>query len=1013
MRSLPFLALFLVVGALHASCAEHKHGLGRSREIILHNRVIDTTSEVGLSDFSRDGASYYYVTFKARFAGDVANVNRLAEEYGLVFDSYYPMTTWTVYAFESTVGKLASHPDVLWIGEVPPADKLPEGLDAASPELIVHWAKAPADFPALPAVVDEVAARMATVFAPATFAWSAASASSNTAKLTVAVGDDTAAFRKMVRWLLTEGSTRVKFIDPLPVNRPHSAFATHVVVDGTYSEAAGGCPVTNAPNTICNYPTYLGNSLDGTGEVITIVDSGVDLNNCLFFDDTADVYNNYVPTARKVVFYSTTSGDRLDNTGHGSFAIGLAAAAAGGASFGSSELADAARFNGVAPGAKIAVSDVQVAGSNTLNFDYTNIGSGYLDAMYQLGSRIAVFPWGAQINLAGSKSYYSGQDQAFDLYARTNSDFLLIAPVGNNGLTTQTGRGRIDSPSSAKNVLGVGGSFNAHSSFTFTNFVDLTSQAQALHVELCTIGNVQPYSSTVLCSVSGQNTPCPQYQNVLCFGPFSEPTPAACCNAVYTRPQCCPASVLQLWSASTALFSEFSGYPQSSRGPTYDFRIKPDVVAPAQRLYSAAASSTSAPFCGAWSDSLANGQAATVNEGTSFSAGVAAGAAAIVRQWLREGYYPFGDPTVPGSLPFSNPSSALIKAILVNGADSLFQYNSNNDASWKVLSSYIASEIQGHGRINLRNNLQKEPNNIAGINTVLIDRSDVNGIQFTNDTHQYYISVPSTARGVKVTLVWTDREASIGAGRALVNDLDVVLVRDDGYEYRANRLSEFDYNNNVEQIEATFVAGRRYSIYVHGTFVPRGPQSYALVVSGDLICGANGQLTSQGQPCLNDPASVSADARCPMDCSLRTQGCAGGVCFCSPPYYGLDCSLTPCPNNCNNNGECDGETGVCTCNDFWRGTDCSEPNPTGIPPQFQPECPACDSGVDIGITIGVCIGSFFLGLIIAFPLGVWLATHLMLKRKKKMFAKMRAAQQHAQHAAQPLHDNIEHDSEDE
>lgn len=1026
MRLVAALSLVLLLGVLGSECIEHRHGLGRSREIILHNRVIDTTSEEATTDFSREGAEYFYVTFKLNFAGNKVNVDKFAEDYGVVFDSYFPMTTYTVYTSYAKAEAISQNDQVLWLGVVPASDKVPTGLEGVS-LLVLHWSTAAAEFPSIPEVAADVAARMQQEFPADSFAFSEFNTESNTVKLQI---NDESSFRKMVSWLLNKGSPRIKFVDPMPVNKPSGAYATHVVVDGTYNlatPAAASCAGT-ANTSICPYETYLNYgasatvTLDGTGEVITIVDSGVDANNCLFYDPNFQ-FDTYNADNRKIVYYVSNTGkggNTLDETGHGSFAVGLAAAAAGGtsSSYSDADVQANSGFNGVAPGAKIAVSDVQTTSANSLSFDYTNIGAGYLDPMYAINSRIGLFPWGAEINLAGHKAFYSAQDQAFDKYASSVPDFLLIAPVGNNGLFTVPGTGRIDSPASAKNVLAVGGSLNSHYSFMFSDYVDLTAQAEDLHTELCTIGDFSAYYSTVLCTISGQSSPCTNFQNVLCFGAFKEPTPEACCAAAYTKPQCCPETVLGLWSASYSLFSESSGYPQSSRGPTYDYRIKPDIVAPAQRLYSAGSSpGGSNPYCGTWTDTIepitsnsVTSQAATVSEGTSFAAGVAAGAAALIRQYLRQGFYPYGDPSISGSQVFQDPSAALIRAIMVNGAETLFQYNANNDAAWKVLSDYLFPEIQGHGRINLANSLSIEPTNI--VTTILIDGDT---IPYTNATNKYYFAVSQDATFIKVTVVWTDPAAAVGAGHALVNNLDVVLIRDDGFEYRANRLSEFDYNNNVEHIYAPAPASRggTYSVAVHGAYVPSGPQNYALVISGQILCpqALAGGAGYDAAKCLITDTDVFANAKCPMDCSLRLDGCVAGVCYCSPPYYGVDCSLTPCPNNCNNNGVCDGETGTCTCNDFWTGTDCSQANPSGNSTNCIYNCPVC-GGVNIGITIGVSIGAFLLGLLIAFPFGVWLATHLMLKRKKKMFAKMRAAQQHAQQA-QPLHENIEHDSDDE
>src|SRR5262249_22187853 len=92
----------------------------------------------------------------------------------------------------------------------------------------------------------------------------------------------------------------------------------------------------------------------------------------------------------------------------------------------------------------------------------------------------------------------------------------------------------------------------------------------------------------------------------------------------------------------------------SSRGPTADGRIKPDLVAPGTWIISDRSHASGAgALGGAYNADYAS------SGGTSMSAPIAAGAAAVVREGLQER---FG---------VANPSSALMKAALLNGADEL------------------------------------------------------------------------------------------------------------------------------------------------------------------------------------------------------------------------------------------------------------------------------------------------------------------------------------------------------
>jgi len=115
-------------------------------------------------------------------------------------------------------------------------------------------------------------------------------------------------------------------------------------------------------------------------------------------------------------------------------------------------------------------------------------------------------------------------------------------------------------------------------------------------------------------------------------------------------------------------------------GPTADGRMKPDLVAPGQRIRSASTS----------------GSCTTeVREGTSYAAAAAAGASAVVRDWFTKGFFTVG---VDPLYDFSQ-TAALTKAMLINSAQSLKvgQVNGN----YLALENFWPSSYQGFGRIQL------------------------------------------------------------------------------------------------------------------------------------------------------------------------------------------------------------------------------------------------------------------------------------------------------------------------
>lgn len=119
----------------------------------------------------------------------------------------------------------------------------------------------------------------------------------------------------------------------------------------------------------------------------------------------------------------------------------------------------------------------------------------------------------------------------------------------------------------------------------------------------------------------------------------------------------------------------------SSMGPTWDGRIKPDLVAPGRRLFSASAGSTCAVLA---------------MQGTSMATPAAAGAAAILRQFFTEGWYPTGVKTAANAF---RPTGALLKAVLINSAVPMKAYKFSNGTLRQL--GLPPDNTQGFGRLKL------------------------------------------------------------------------------------------------------------------------------------------------------------------------------------------------------------------------------------------------------------------------------------------------------------------------
>ncbi len=247
----------------------------------------------------------------------------------------------------------------------------------------------------------------------------------------------------------------------------------------------------------------------------------------------------------------------------------------------------------------------------------------------------------------------------------------------------------------------------------------------------------------------------------------------------------------------------------SSRGPTADGRIKPDVVAPGTNIVSTCSKHERArPLWGHYNPDYCYAG------GTSMATPLVAGAAAVIRQSLKEVY--------------ERPSGALVKAVLLNSADDLFPGQFGFGLGQEMYKR-APNNQQGYGLVNLGNATNSDRLRVY---------DNQEGIKH-GERLQYVVKDMQVR---KVTLVYTDAPGAPSAARALVNDLDLYVRLPSG------RILESESSiNNIEQItlqEPVFGA----EIFVKAFRVPKGKGEhfrnrvpFALVAS-DFPDTADGKL---------------------------------------------------------------------------------------------------------------------------------------------------------------------------
>ncbi len=363
---------------------------------------------------------------------------------------------------------------------------------------------------------------------------------------------------------------------------------------------------------------------------------------------------------------------------------------------------------------------------------------------YNDGARIHTNSWGSPRNLGEYDSFSVNVDR----YVWEHPDFLVLFAAGNSGEDADAdGRideGSVSSPGTAKNVLTVGASEN-----------------------LLAVGGIQK--------------------------PVGELRDGA------TK-----------WGVEPIRSDLLSDNPNgiaafSSRGPTVDGRMKPEIVAPGTNIVSTRSHHPKAGVL--WGEYDAEYVYAG---GTSMATPLTAGAAVVARQYLVQ------------AAQVRDPSAALLKATLVHSAKDLFpgQFGMGRG---QELQKPRPNVHEGYGRVDLDALTQ-----LAG-STVFVDEK--NGVAAGSSIALSFSL--GAGRGIRATLSYTDAPASPSSGKTLVNDLDLELVHPSG---KVERLG--DSTNNLEMIEikAGAAAAGDYVVRVVGRSIPQGRGSsgklpYALVVS--------------------------------------------------------------------------------------------------------------------------------------------------------------------------------------
>lgn len=289
----------------------------------------------------------------------------------------------------------------------------------------------------------------------------------------------------------------------------------------------------------------------------------------------------------------------------------------------------------------------------------------------------------------------------------------------------------------------------------------------------------------------------------------------------------------QITVASAQRNNSISGF--SSRGPTPDGRLKPDITG----LGSGVFSSTDTP--------LNNGY--TVKSGTSMSCPGVAGGVGTMYEAYR--HYNNG----------KDPLASTVKAVLLNTALDLG--NPGPDFTF------------GYGKANFY-----RAHKVIESNTIIVD-------SISSGINTHVIPLPSgIVTEVRVLVCWTDTVGNPSSSKILVNDLDLVVkqgtstylpwVLDPTWNVSnltANAVRAVDSLNNVEQVTYTTPGSGAITVEIHGTSVVTTQQVYSLTYefvmdSMVLINPAGGESYNPGTQVMLSWVAGTNSSNFAMDYSL-------------------------------------------------------------------------------------------------------------------------------------------------
>ncbi|CEP01612.1 hypothetical protein PBRA_008554 [Plasmodiophora brassicae] len=758
--------------------------------IVLESGRIDTLAVPQFDGAPHPSSAFAQMTFAQRLlsstpstllvqvehASSAVSARLQAQHPGITVVSYLPNNAFLVYGTHASAWHLRRlSPDVLWVGHLPTAMKISLSLTKfASPvtDSASFFGVAPLGDPLRQLVVQTTCDATPDIVNRVRRALAAATDSSSSSTAVSVVA--LRPNRLLVHVRAGDLLSAAKIIADDPAVHWVERRLRHQFLN----RWARGI-MANGLNVTANYQGHRDivtwdNGLDGQGQMVGLGDSGIDKRSC-FFASRSCALDALQHASQGTHLFPVNVVDDSDK-----IAMYVPFADSSDASGHGTHVAGIMAGDPHLPDGHKGTLPTFAGMAPQARIAFVDVGDDQgvvrLPDDLQSGYLAPLYDAGARVIMNGwgaQVPLYTHEAHDMDAFMFDNADAVIVNPAGNAGACNE--EGTIATPGTSKNGVTVGASLSNQMGYRKTDLVPEGFQSHG-----------DPH----------------------------------------------------LTEASIAAFS--------GKGPTQDGRIKPDLVAPGYFVYSA---NTGAGHNGCDGQL---GDIVTPNAGTSMAAGVMAGTLALVRQYVTDGFYSGAGHRRPRH--GFTPSGALLKALAISGAVPLNGTRQVSDNGIMdparcpavhftgVLGAAGLPNIdQGWGRTQLDRVLAFSGDDVD-YSLHIIGRNNRSERTFGDpeigdgQEHLYRFCALETHTEVKVTLVWTDAPATLGAGLQLVNDLDL-RVQIDKTVYWGNDVDRGDRRNPVEHISVETrrpltdvvvgVEGRRISV--------GDAQAYALVVNGRPI----------------------------------------------------------------------------------------------------------------------------------------------------------------------------------